>query len=84
MARKKAGKVPVSERALIGRINRKLRDRDPSETEVLRKARGSLAKSQVGEFYVINASRGSLLQAHVDLESFARELGALQPFEELV
>lgn len=40
-------KVPISERALIQRINRKLLDND----QVLKSARGSRAEQELGGFY---------------------------------
>jgi len=85
MARKKPGlKVPVGERTLIARINRKLRDDDdPAAAEVLKKSRGDRAREQVGNYYVVTQSGGYMVHPDVDLEEFARKLGVLKPYEEL-
>jgi hypothetical protein len=68
--------VPVTEKALYQRINRKLRD----DGETLKRARGA-AWTTLGEYYVVNLERNYVSQHHVDLEEYGRELGALQPFE---
>jgi hypothetical protein len=77
MAMAKVKGVPVTMRAVIQRINRKLL----ADDEVLRKARGERARQEVGEFYVINFSMNSVMSKYVDPEEMARELGVLQPWE---
>jgi hypothetical protein len=42
------------------------------------------ARERFGEWYVIDEDEGRVVQHHVDLEKFARELGCLKPWEELV
>jgi hypothetical protein len=68
-------KLPVSERAVIQRINRKLK----SDNEMVRKARGS-ARS-LGEYYVIDFNRNWITGQNVDIEELARELGVLREWE---
>lgn len=72
-------KVPVTERALIQRINRKLREKG----EILKTARGVAAKAEVGRFYVIHADRNILMYHHVGLEAWGKKLGVLQPWEDV-
>lgn len=62
-----------SEKSIQARINRKL----CLEEQMLRKARGVKAIQDFGYWYVVNVNRNSLVDSHVDLESFARELGLL-------
>jgi len=72
--------APVSERALIGRINRRL-DRDYKK---LYKSRpGSRLEANVGRFYVVDVWRNTVVDTHVDLESYGRELGVLAEWEQL-
>jgi hypothetical protein len=77
---KAAQKIAVSERALIGRINRKLRDDD----EVLKTSRSEAARREYGPYYILN-TRMNIIPgyARIDLEELARELECLQPWEEL-
>ena len=71
--------VPVSERALIARINRKL-----PEHEKLKKLRGSRWEHDLGQYYIIDQNMNAILHKHIDIEELARELGALKPWESLV
>ena len=71
-------KAPVGERALRVRLRRKLE----AEGQGLRKSRWrQIAK--LGEYYVIDVRRGSVLSANIDLEALARERGVLRSWEEL-
>lgn len=73
-------KTPVSERALIGRINRKLADID----ERLKKCTpGSRWSNELGEFYTVNVRYNWLLDRDVDLETLGHDLGVLRTSEEL-
>ena len=77
---KQLAKVPISRRALIGRINRRLRGDDLC----LKTTRGEgRARRELGEYYVINVRYGGIVWANVDLESEGREHGALRDWEEL-
>lgn len=74
-----AGKFTVSMKALIQRINRKL-----GADEKLRKSRSRAAKSDVGDFYIIDINRNVLMSTHVDPEELGRELGVLHQSETVV
>jgi hypothetical protein len=71
--------VPVTERALIQRLNRKLQRED----QELKTARGAHMQQDAGRFYVINRKHGRVEAKHIDLEAMARKCGALQPWERL-
>jgi hypothetical protein len=66
-------------RALIQRINRKLRDED----EVLKIPRGR-ARHQLGDFFLLNWRLNIVVHDHVDPEPLARELGVLRPWEKVI
>ena len=76
----KSTKVPVSERALIQRINRKLRHDD----EMLKVARGGRTEQSVGRYYIINFNRNWIVSQNVDPETVGRELGVLAEWEQVV
>lgn len=71
--------LPISERSLIRRINRKLADDD----QVLRMARGERAIRHVGEFYIVDTRRKFIISKHINLVMFARVMGALKPWEQV-
>jgi hypothetical protein len=77
----KATKLPVERRALIGRINRKLRDFGQAG-RVLKPTRGNRAKV-LGDYYILDLNTKSIIEDHLNLEAVARQLGVLQPFEEI-
>jgi len=72
--------APVSERALIGRINRRL-GRDYKK--LFKSRPGSRLEANVGRFYVVDVWRNTVVDTHVDLESYGRELGVLAEWEQL-
>jgi hypothetical protein len=74
-----AKKVPVSERALIARINRKLASRE----EVLKPNRSSKWESDLGSYYTLNVRLNSIVSKHLDLETVAKEEGVLKAHERL-
>ena len=74
----KRTKLAITTRALIQRINRKLKP----EGEMLKTGRGR-ARGSVGEYYVVNFNRNWITRQHVDLEALGRELGCLMAWEEL-
>jgi hypothetical protein len=74
--------VPVSLRALIQRINRKLAtDQGALYADQLRKARGLRWRQTVGEYYLLNVFRNAVDNTRVDPETLGRELGVLAPWE---
>ena len=75
-------KVPISMRALIQRINRKLRHNG----DVLKVARGSPAESEAdaGRYFIVNIERNLLVNDHCDPEAIGREIGVMAEHERLV
>jgi hypothetical protein len=72
--------VPVSERALIQRINRALRDKG----EMLKAARSPRVADEVGQHFVVRLTgkRNNIVtQQYVDVEALGRELGVLSEWE---
>jgi hypothetical protein len=68
--------VPVTMRALIQRINRRLK----ADGEMLKTARGRAAFS-VGQYYICNPQRNWIVKERVDPEALGRELGVLAAWE---
>jgi hypothetical protein len=77
MLARKQTTVPVTMRALVQRINRRLRD----EGEVLKAARSERVVSSVGLFFIVR--RNKIATQHVNPEALGRELGILSPWEHL-
>ena len=75
------GKAKVSERAVIGRFNRRLQD----SGRKLLTARGWRMKLDVGDWYVVNLNNHSVVQPYkgMHLEDIARDVGALKAWEEV-
>lgn len=77
-------RVAVSERAVVQRINRKLRavyEEDGIDLHELKKNRGARAIQELGDYYVLDCRANFVIEDHVDPEDYARELGVLAPFE---
>ncbi len=72
--------VPVAEKALLMRINRKLAKEGRLQ---VKKLRGELARTELGDFYLLDLNRNAIKATHLDLEAYARELGVLAPYEAL-
>jgi hypothetical protein len=71
-------KIPLSERAVVQRINRKL----AKENEALRTSRqNSRAQSIVGNYYIVDLNRNAVTASQIDLEALARELGVIMDYE---
>jgi hypothetical protein len=82
----KARKVPITARALLQRINRRLAKDD----EMIRKSRPSYDREgyphydhNVGEYYRINTNRNWMVESDVSLEATGRELGVMAEWEAL-
>lgn len=71
--------VPITQRALIQRINRALKDNDES----LKKTRGAAMELECGEYYILSF-RNVVMNKHVDPEELGRSLGVLKPHERVV
>ncbi len=76
-------KVPVSERAVIARINRKLKP----EGRQLKTKRGGWRQDVSGPYYLLDVERnivvagGSGQHSRIDLERLARKLEVLSEYE---
>lgn len=76
-----AGGVPITKRALVQRINRKLlKEKD----EVLKASRGGKWHHAVGDYYIVDANEDVVVAHHQDLQELARELKVLKAYERLV
>jgi hypothetical protein len=87
MAKPKAvTKVPISERALFQRINRRLK----KDGRALQTARGFSdgtywhENTNLGRYYIVDVRRNFVVNHHLDLQELGRELEVLSPWEELV
>lgn len=79
--KKQQTKVPVTERALIQRINRKLaQEKWPKG---FRATRSTGEKNNLGDFYVLDLERNMVVDHHCTPDKYGRELGVLKPYEEL-
>jgi hypothetical protein len=85
MTKKLKIKIPVSERAVIARINRRI----AKGGEMLRSNRSALKLLKMGErpldplYYVVNPQRNAITGTVHDLEAFAQECGVMEPWEVL-
>jgi hypothetical protein len=76
----KNSKVPVSERALVARINRLL----AKQGETLRRCRpDSKWFGELGAYYRLDINHNSIIGKNLDIEALGRELGVLDAWEEL-
>jgi len=82
----KQTKVPVLMRALIARINRRLKSTGGpgADYEMLKAVRGARAQMDLGEYYLVNLSSRFATETHVDPEALGREMGVLQPWEAVI
>ena len=72
--------VPVSKRALLARLNRKL----VADLETVKRTRDNTrARQDLGEFYVVDEQINGIVEHDIDLEDFARKCGALAEHEHL-
>lgn len=69
-------KVPVTEHALLQRLNRHL----VQLGQQIRKSRRPV-DSNTGAYYCIDIRHNLVQAAHVDLERWAREIGVLRQWE---
>lgn len=89
MTKPKLQKVPISERALLARVNRSLAKDD----RVVRKSRVLIDRGRpgsepyfnpaTGEFYMIDTRFNGMVEDHIDLEDLGREIEVLKPWETL-
>ncbi len=69
--------VPIPERAVLRRINWKLR----KEHLLLKKARPGLPLTQIGEYYLLDTKSYRVVTRHVDLMALAKKRDCLRPWE---
>lgn len=74
-------RIPVSERAVVQRINRAFLREDGPPARELKKTRGARAVLDMGDYYVLNTQLNVPVDDHVDPEDLARELGVLAEWE---
>jgi hypothetical protein len=72
-------KLQITERALIQRINRRLREGGAQ----LRTARTPQVETSVGHHFIVDLNCDAITTQNVDLEVLGRELGVIHPWEEL-
>lgn len=70
-------KVPVTWRAVLQRIKRRL----AKEDETLRTALGSTARAAFGHYFVVNKRSNQVTMTHVSPPDLARKLGVLAAWE---
>jgi hypothetical protein len=73
----KPKKTPVTARAVIQRINRKLKP----GLQALKIARTERAQLDCGAYFILDYRQNHLIEHDVDIEAKARELGVLHPWE---
>jgi len=78
---KKHSSVSVSARALIQRINRKLKS--GGTKSMLKAVRGERARQELGDFFIVDGDRNFVVADHVDLVETGRRLGVLAQWEKL-
>lgn len=69
--------TPVTTRALIQRINRKLKP----ENEILKTSRGARCRQDMGDYFIIDFFSNVVIAQHVDPETLGRELEVLKAWE---
>lgn len=73
-------KAPVSERALLARINRKLAK---DGEKLLRCKQSSRAYAELGDYYIVDTGANVILSKNCDLECIGRESGVLAAWEKV-
>lgn len=71
-------KLPVSRRALVARVNRKL----AIEGQVLRCSKGYSCRLELGDYFLVDLHSNLITAQHVDLVELAKDQGTLRSFEE--
>ena len=72
--------ITVSEKAIIGRINRVL----AKKSLLLKKTRlRSLSLDTLGRYYILDTRTKTLVDSHFPLERYAKDLGVLSVHEQL-
>ena len=74
----KGNKLPVSPRALLARINRKLAQQ---QHQMKRARAGTRLHQGVGDYYVLDVYRNAVVDMQCSLEVYAKDLQVLAPHE---
>jgi hypothetical protein len=72
-------KIKVTKHAMILRLNRYL----AHAGQKIKAARGERMINEVGYYYMVAMDHNAIIDQNVDPEGYARELGVLQPYEEV-
>jgi hypothetical protein len=72
-------KIPVTRRALTQRINRVL----AKENQKLLASRSWGAKSNLGDYHIVDTYRNAVVDYHIDLVKLAKEMHVLADWEKL-
>jgi hypothetical protein len=75
----KAVQVAVTERALLQRIDRKLKQQ--ANPEKLCTARNDRQAEEFGRYFTVEPGSGGVALANIDLEQLGRKLGVLKSWE---
>ena len=78
---KQVRRAPVSTRAIIQRINRKLA---PKYRQLKRCRENSQGWDSLGDYYIVDLCQNAVVDTHVKVESLARELKAIGEWEIVV
>ena len=77
----KKPKLPVTERALLGRVNRDLKYAD----EIVKRCRPDTRGADAfGRFFQVSTKTGKLVKQDLDLEKLARDLGVMHDWETMI
>ncbi len=77
---KKQKQVPVSERAISQRLNRVLREKNQ---EIRKTREGTIARTNLGEWYIIDTEKNVVVYTNVDMEYHARYQKVLADWEKV-
>ena len=72
-------KVPLTVKALLGRINRKL----ARQQQVVKKARSLYVAGECGAYYLLDCHRHLIVATHVKLAELGQELGCVYDYEQV-
>ena len=76
----KKPKVQITVRAAVQRINRALK----ADLQSLKKARTEQAVLDCGLYYVIDHRKNYIVHHDVDLDTFGKQLGVIEPWEAVI
>ncbi len=77
---RKTFRIPVTERAALQRINRKLK----GDYRQVRKTRTARDRGNLGEYFLLDTYRNFVVDTYVDLETMAKSLGVMGEWETVI